>query len=544
MERGTFKTQRISMRELANILDITPSSSGRISFNQLYDKLEWNLVDLPKRTREKMSMGFFRGKTIVPVWPTRMTCFPPRAMTNYIQVLDGVDYKVTFSSYEDFFTYPPQNLLDQNPTTYSRTLPNVYDTMGKYTGGGRSVYDQDSVLKGEWVQLSMDVYVVALKITITPTYSRPAEAPRKFTVLGQTPDGTWVVLLRALHTQPYIGGDPVDFHITRLVTCSSFRLVCEETSSETGITCKSFSLADMRVFGVTERDATPQAIVSWKNGSQYVVKNSMSDVNLLEDGLGNNTVTRVECRSGTTCLMYSGVKYAGLVATIASGTQQTLNNMIGSLQLNKTSPVTLQPPFNFDGTLAAFTFGSPKAKRTDNFTCQVTCDGSLATEFDATRGYVLKLTFGVASLNTPTLAVPKCFTLCVWLLRGSKTEMNRILVTPVDELHISSTSSGMLRCKIGDVILVDEDPDGVEGSWIHYAVSFDGTTLKLYRNGVLTAFQKSEIPSWLGATSLTVGRDWNYNARILVDNIRVYNIAIPSNTLKHLFDFEYYNPLF
>ena len=541
MERGTIGVTRVSMRELINILGITPLTTGKYSFNQLYDEQEWNLIDLPKRNQHEMSMGFFRGKTIVNVWQNRLSCFPPNVMTFYIQTINGVNYKVTFSSYGNFFLYPPHHLFDQNPNTYARTLPNVYDITGSYIGGGRSIHDQGSVIKGEWVQLQTDVYVVALKFSIIPTSSRLAEAPRKLSVLGLESSGTWVVLLQSVHTQPYNVGETTEFHATQLIACSSYRLVCEETSSVTGVNCTSFSLADLRVLGLTNNDSTPKAILTWSNGSQHHINTNIGDIDYLQDGLTSERLQRVECDNGTQCVLYSGVKYTGTPITIEN--TQNIDIMLGSIRLTKTTPIVLNVPFNFDNLIATFMFGSQRAKRIDDFNGTISCEGNLAIEHDATRGHVLKLSFGVNNLNAQYLVIPQCFTICFWLFREASMAMNRLISTLSNTLHIYTTNTGVLECSLGNVVLADTNTT-IQRTWIHYAVSFDSVTVKLYRNGVLTAFNESNTNTWSGATGFTVGKDWTYDTNVFIDNIRIYSTAINPAILKHLFDFEYYNPMY
>ena len=65
------------------------------------------------------------------------------------------------------------------------------------------------------------------------------------------------------------------------------------------------------------------------------------------------------------------------------------------------------------------------------------------------------------------------------------------------------------------------------GSWTHVALTYDGSLLRLYVNGVQAAsanvsgaIQSSSSPLWIG------GNQYDENFVGLIDDVRVYNRAL------------------
>lgn len=69
----------------------------------------------------------------------------------------------------------------------------------------------------------------------------------------------------------------------------------------------------------------------------------------------------------------------------------------------------------------------------------------------------------------------------------------------------------------------------VGGAWNHLAVTFDGTTIKMYINGVLNSSAASGgVPKITSTQALTLGRDIDQNVWMkgTLDEVRIYNVAL------------------
>ncbi|MGP8199281.1 MAG: LamG domain-containing protein [Limisphaerales bacterium] len=82
------------------------------------------------------------------------------------------------------------------------------------------------------------------------------------------------------------------------------------------------------------------------------------------------------------------------------------------------------------------------------------------------------------------------------------------------------------------------------GQWSHVLMSYDGTAVNLYVNGQLSAAQPASGPinqtSWgllIGSHHFDAGSpDYWFNGDI--DDVRIYNRALPSNEVQQLYAFE------
>ena len=518
--------ERISMKDVFTTFQM---NDDRRSFGKLYDELEWNLVDLPKRD-SKLSMGFFRGKTIVPVWRNVLKEFPFSALTTSKTRNESIEYNITFSSYENYFLYPPYYLFDCKNETYARTNTNVYTSFGTYIGGGRSEFTNDNIEKiviyGEWVQIEMDIYNTVLKFAITPTLGKPGEAPSKLYFLGFDVNNKWNLLLYQEFDQIYEDNVPIFFYVNKLVPCCKYRLICAETSFKSNIDCHGFSLCDMVMFGVTRNDKVPFVKLYWENGMSCTITSNVSDFDTLGDNLVSRKVTKIESSYNCTCVLYVGVDYKGKSLTISGGSS-TPNNIYSSIILSNNSSLDLKFPFNWNGLEYAILFSSV-----------VTFNGNAEVVLDNTRGQVCKFAFGEFNIRVPMSYMRAIFSIMFWI-RRSDGDIENLLES--SELSISVVDNNMSFKHNGSGISLVDTKKNEETKWIHYCVSYDNITLKLYRNGVLHEFVETSNILSLVKTDILFGKDWTMNTDVMIDNVRLYSTVIDPAVLKHVFDFEYFN---
>jgi len=124
-------------------------------------------------------------------------------------------------------------------------------------------------------------------------------------------------------------------------------------------------------------------------------------------------------------------------------------------------------------------------------------------------------------------------------IRRSDGDIKNLLES--SELCISVVDNNMSFKHNGSGISLVDTKKNEETKWIHYCVSYDNITLKLYRNGVLHEFVETSNILSLVKTDILFGKDWTMNTDVMIDNVRLYSTVIDPAVLKHVFDFEYFN---
>jgi RHS repeat-associated protein len=92
-------------------------------------------------------------------------------------------------------------------------------------------------------------------------------------------------------------------------------------------------------------------------------------------------------------------------------------------------------------------------------------------------------------------------------------------------------------CGGGWTRAVDPQAYGV-GEWIHYAGTYDGSTLKLYRNGELVASTNTTSATPSGNERILIGRRWDTGATLKgrIDEVAIYPSALSATSVKAHYD--------
>jgi Concanavalin A-like lectin/glucanases superfamily len=164
--------------------------------------------------------------------------------------------------------------------------------------------------------------------------------------------------------------------------------------------------------------------------------------------------------------------------------------------------------------------------------------------YDSIRGYVLS--GGVTATNIQfqnNYVTPTTLTRVAWIkITGTSPDGIKIIYSPSVDLYVSGTST--ISASIRGLSITD--PYGNRGLniWVHTAMTYNGSVLKLFVNGLLVA---STVP-----TLQYVGIDTSINimgtrtASYLpghIDNVLCYPFVLSPIQIKGLYDYEALNPM-
>jgi hypothetical protein len=184
-------------------------------------------------------------------------------------------------------------------------------------------------------------------------------------------------------------------------------------------------------------------------------------------------------------------------------------------------------PYGSNGTVTAATLTTDRKGRS-----------SSAYSFDGTGDYI---TATVASL--PASMSP--ITVTAWINPGTLASVKNIVTiyntTPNQELRFRTNASGQLQLA-NSVATVDTAADTLTAStWSHVAFTYDGTSTRLYVNGVLDsggASTNAIQSSSAAMNALTIGKGTVGSQDFLgsIDGVRIYNRELSAIELTALYN--------
>lgn len=163
--------------------------------------------------------------------------------------------------------------------------------------------------------------------------------------------------------------------------------------------------------------------------------------------------------------------------------------------------------------------------------------------YDSIRGYVL---YGVPSVNIQfqnNYVTPTTFTRACWIkVTGASPDGMKIINSASVDLYVSDTST--ISASIRGLSVTD--PYGNRGLnvWVHTAMTYDGSALKLFVNGLQVA---SSIPvlQYTGIdTSLFIMATRNSSYFVgQIDNVLCYPFVLSPLQIRNIYNYEKINPL-
>jgi hypothetical protein len=254
-------------------------------------------------------------------------------------------------------------------------------------------------------------------------------------------------------------------------------------------------------------------------------------------GSGCTTFAQVASVSGTTTT-YSDTGLAGstsytyrVQATDAAGNLSAFSNTASAA----TSASTGTP-----GLVAAYDFNAG----TGTTLTDVSGNGNTGTIVNATwttsGKYGGALSFnGTSALVTvndaASLHLTSAVTLEAWVNPSSvPTGWQDVIYKPLDNYYLEAGSTNANKPGAGVLLTSSAEPLAygtaqlTTNTWTHLAMTYDGTTVKMYVNGTLATSTTQNGTITTSTNALQIGGDTTYGQYFkgLIDEVRVYNIAL------------------
>ena len=239
---------------------------------------------------------------------------------------------------------------------------------------------------------------------------------------------------------------------------------------------------------------------------------------------------------GSGTAIYNGVGYYfNTVATVASTVLVKLTfDYLVSWQSFKGTSTGSQFYLTVKGASVL-----PTTDSTGNYTLTLVGTGVALVTNDATRGKVI--TFPNTGGWSTNFNLPIIHTRLFWVKLINTTSANNTLSTTSRPLWFSAFNYMNFSMNYPGTTYADSTNTVVAGVWYFYALTYDGTTANLYRNGILD--YSVTVASAATPDSLSIG---NYSAGNFLngylDNIRCYNTSLTQDQIQAIYNYELANP--
>jgi Concanavalin A-like lectin/glucanases superfamily/Chitobiase/beta-hexosaminidase C-terminal domain/IPT/TIG domain/Fibronectin type III domain len=254
-------------------------------------------------------------------------------------------------------------------------------------------------------------------------------------------------------------------------------------------------------------------------------------------GSGCTSFTQVASVSGTTTTYSDGglaasTSYSYRVqATDAAGNLSAFSNIASAATGAASGTPGLVAAYDFNagsGTTVADASGNGNTGTIMNATWTTSGKYGGALSFNGTNAQVL--INDAASLHLTTGV-----TLEAWVNPSSApTGWQDVIYKALDNYYLEAGSTNSNKPGAGVLLTSSAEPLAygtaqlAASTWTHLAMTYDGTTLKMYVNGVLASSTAQSGTITTSTNALQIGGDTTYGQYFkgLIDEVRVYNIAL------------------
>jgi hypothetical protein len=254
-------------------------------------------------------------------------------------------------------------------------------------------------------------------------------------------------------------------------------------------------------------------------------------------GSGCSNFVQVVSVSGTTTT-YSDAGLAGstsysyrVQATDAAGNLSAFSNTATATTSASTGTPGLVAAYDFNagsGTTVSDVSGNGNTGTIVNSTWTTSGKYGSALSFNGTNAQVV-------INDAPSLHLTTTVTLEAWVNPSSApTGWQDVIYKPLDNYFLEASSSNGNKPGTGVLLTSSAEPLAygaaqlAASTWTHLAMTYDGTTLKIYVNGTLATSTPQSGTMTTSTNALQIGGDTTYGQYFkgLIDEVRVYNIVL------------------
>jgi hypothetical protein len=254
-------------------------------------------------------------------------------------------------------------------------------------------------------------------------------------------------------------------------------------------------------------------------------------------GSGCTNFAQIANPSGTTTT-YSDTGLAGsttynyrVQATDAAGNLSTFSNTATATTSASTGTPGLVAAYDFNagsGTTVSDVSGNGNTGTIVNATWTSTGKYGGALSFNGTNAQVV-------INDSASLHLTSAVTLEAWVNPSSAlTGWQDVIYKPLDNYFLEASSSNGNKPGTGVLLTSSAEPLAygsaalTASTWTHLAMTYDGTTLKIYVNGALVTSTTQAGTITTSTNALQIGGDSTYGQYFkgLIDEVRIYNIAL------------------
>ena len=146
-----------------------------------------------------------------------------------------------------------------------------------------------------------------------------------------------------------------------------------------------------------------------------------------------------------------------------------------------------------------------------------------AIEFDGVDGYIVVEDY-------PTFDITENITFMAFL-SPTDTLTNRAFIVKHDSFYVSLGEQNQLKFVLQPHDISVESTDNIRRNWYHFAVTFDGKTMRIYIDGQLNSELSNDIPIAPSEADLVMGQGFSGT----IDEVRIYNKALSQDEILNTF---------